>query len=305
MGRTQRAGKRSRWLREARAYACVRHPNIVPLHDAGEAGPWLYLVLEYVPGGSLKHQLETPYAPTDAARLLETIARAVAAVHSENLVHLDLKPSNILLDDGPESRGNRRLRGSVILASLTAGAIRIQLAGREPVSPARNAFVIAPSRSQVIETRSDPRLTSIGWRAAVYVLTGRPPFSAASVVETLEQVRNQEPVPPRRLVPQVPRDLETIGSSASRSILRAATLRPKPWPTTFAAGLIGAPFCAAGVAHRESLALESPGRQSHRSRQRSFWWCLSVSSLLYRSGGVPKAKPFAQERASVRRQTVW
>jgi serine/threonine protein kinase len=94
------AGSHSRrhWLREARAVSRVRHPNIVPLYDYGEADGCYYLVLEYIPGGSLKKRLEGPLPPRIAAGLMETIARAVGHIHEHGLFHLDLKPSNILLD---------------------------------------------------------------------------------------------------------------------------------------------------------------------------------------------------------------
>ncbi len=204
--------ERGRWLREARAYACVRHPNIVPLHDVGEAGPWLYLVLEYISGGSLKHRLETPYAPADAARLLETIARAVAAVHSGNLVHLDLKPSNILLDVGPEeSREQATPRVGDFGIAYRWSDPDLSLATQSQSGPLGTPSYMAPEQITGDRDAIGPPADIYGLGALLYhVLTGRPPFSAASVVETLEQVRSQEPVPPRRLVPQIPRDLETI-----------------------------------------------------------------------------------------------
>jgi eukaryotic-like serine/threonine-protein kinase len=206
------ARERGRWLREARAYACVRHPNIVLLHDAGESGPWLYLVLEYVPGGSLKHRLETPYAPTDGARLLETIARAVAAVHSANLVHLDLKPSNILLDvcpEKPREQATPRV-GDFGIAYRWCDPDR-SLPTESLSGPLGTPSYMAPEQIKGDRDAIGPPADIYGLGALLYhVLTGRPPFSAASVVETLEQVRNQEPAPPRRLNPQVPRDLETI-----------------------------------------------------------------------------------------------
>ena len=85
----------------------MRHPNVVPLYDVGEADGWLYLVLELVPDGTLEQRLKVPYAPGDAARLLETIARAVEVIHRAGLLHLDLKPSNILLDGSPEAPRER------------------------------------------------------------------------------------------------------------------------------------------------------------------------------------------------------
>ncbi len=95
--------ERKRWLAEARCVTRVRHPNIVQIHDAGEAGGWLYLVLEFVPGGSLKERLRGPVPPRAAAELMRPVAAAMTAVHTAGLLHLDLKPSNILLDSAPEA----------------------------------------------------------------------------------------------------------------------------------------------------------------------------------------------------------
>ncbi len=96
----RRAGPRERrqWLREAEAASLVRHPNVVTLHEVGEADDCFLLVLEYIPGGTLADRLSGPLAPSDAARLMETIARAVHHIHRHGQLHLDLKPSNILLD---------------------------------------------------------------------------------------------------------------------------------------------------------------------------------------------------------------
>ena len=69
---------------------------------SGEANGWLYLVLDLVPGGSLETRLENPYDARDAAKLLSSVARTVAAIHAAGILHLDLKPSNILLDGPPE-----------------------------------------------------------------------------------------------------------------------------------------------------------------------------------------------------------
>src|SRR5262249_21989404 len=87
---------------EARSFSLVKHDHVVRLYQVGEADGWLYLVLEFIPGGALEDRLEVPYAAGDAARLLETLADAVAAIHGAGLLHLDLKPSNILLDAAVE-----------------------------------------------------------------------------------------------------------------------------------------------------------------------------------------------------------
>ena len=79
----------------------MRHPNIVTLFEAGVTEDWFLLSLEYVPGGTLADRLSTPLAPRTAARLAETIARAVHHIHRSGLLHLDLKPSNILMDGDP------------------------------------------------------------------------------------------------------------------------------------------------------------------------------------------------------------
>jgi serine/threonine protein kinase len=90
----------TRWVREARSLSRVRHENVVRLYQVGEANGWLYLVIELVTGGPLRDRLDIPYAARDAARLVAIIAGAVGAIHREGILHLDLKPSNILLD-GP------------------------------------------------------------------------------------------------------------------------------------------------------------------------------------------------------------
>ena len=89
---------RKRWSDEARAFARVRHPGVVALYQAIDSGAWLYLVLEYVPGGTLKGLLSGPISSTASAALMAKVATAVDRIHQAGLVHLDLKPSNVLLE---------------------------------------------------------------------------------------------------------------------------------------------------------------------------------------------------------------
>jgi hypothetical protein len=202
----------ARWLREGRSFSLLRHENVVRLYDVGEADGWLYLVLEYVPGGTLHERLDVPYAAREAARLLEAIAGAVEAIHRAGLLHLDLKPSNILIDAAPgtpRERATPRV-GDFGLAyswddpDATANAVG-------PIGPIGTPRYMAPEQLWAGRDRLGPAADVHGLGALFYhVLTGRPPFVAPSVAETLEQVRSQDPVPPRRLNPAIPRDLETI-----------------------------------------------------------------------------------------------
>ena len=105
----------------------------MPLYDYGEADGWFFLVLEYVPGGTLKQRLAEPLPPRVAAGLMETIARAVGYIHGRGLLHLDLKPSNILLDceeNGPWDRVTPRISDfGLALSNDDAGASETSLAG--------------------------------------------------------------------------------------------------------------------------------------------------------------------------------
>jgi tetratricopeptide (TPR) repeat protein len=201
---------RRRWLREARAVSSVRHPNIVPLYNYGEADEWFFLVLEYVPGGTLRKRLAEPLPPRVAAGLMETIARAVGYIHGRGLFHLDLKPSNILLDgaeDGPWDLATPRISDfGLAISNDDAGHSETSLAGIRGTPSYMAPEQAAASRAGVGASADIHALGAILYE----LLTGRPPFQGTSTLETLDQVRSQNPVPPRRLNPKIPRDLETI-----------------------------------------------------------------------------------------------
>src|SRR5437764_382918 len=96
----------ARFRAEAAALARLQHPNIVQIHDVGEAAGRPYFVLEFVAGGSLAQYLRgTPQPARQAARFVDTLARAVHAAHAGGVIHRDLKPANILLGDDRECEG--------------------------------------------------------------------------------------------------------------------------------------------------------------------------------------------------------
>jgi serine/threonine-protein kinase len=191
-----------RFLNEARAVAHLRHPGIVQIFDVGETGGLPYFSLEFVEGGGLDRRIAgKPQDPRWSAGMVEELARAMQAAHQSGIIHRDLKPANILMlgeepkitDFGLAKRletDSRQTRSGTIMGTPNY------------MSPEQ-----AWGRNSQIGPASD--LYSLG--AILYeLLTGRPPFTGTTLLETLEQVRTQEPVPPTRLQPKVPIDLETI-----------------------------------------------------------------------------------------------
>ncbi len=192
-----------RFRTEAETVARLQHPNIVLIHEVGECDGLPFFTLEYCAGGSLARKLDgTPLPPRDAARLVETLARALAAAHEKHIVHRDLKPQNVLLTED----GTPKVSDFGLAKQLDSGAQQTQ----------SGAVVGTPSYMAPEQARGD--LKAVGPLADVYALgavlyeclTGRPPFIAATALETLAQVVADDPVPLRRLQPRTPRDLETI-----------------------------------------------------------------------------------------------
>ncbi len=196
----------ARFRTEAEAIARLQHPNIVQIHEVGEHGGLPYFSLEFCAGGSLEKKLAgTPLPPKEAAALVETLARAMQAAHEKGVIHRDLKPANVLLaEDGTPKITDFGLAKKVGEVGQTAsGAVMgtpsymaPEQAGYKPDAPAR---VIGPAAD----------VYALG--AILYeCLTGRPPFKAATAVDTIMQVVMDEPVPPAQLQTKTPRDLETI-----------------------------------------------------------------------------------------------
>jgi len=210
------ARERDQWLREAHSVARVRDPRVVQIHDVGEANGCLYLVLEYVPGGSLKDRLDGPLPAIASASLAEKISGGVAAVHRAGLLHLDLKPSNILLDSDPGTPWETTLPKvadfGIARDTDDSGMTRTTLRG-----PWGTPSYMAPEQVESDRLAIGPASDVYALGSILYeLLTGRPPFRAASLAETMDQIRHQDPAPPRRLNPGIPQDLETICTTCLR-----------------------------------------------------------------------------------------
>jgi serine/threonine-protein kinase len=195
--------ERARFQREAEAVAGLRHTNIVQVYDAGEHDGRPYLTMEIVPGGSLAEKLAgVPQPAREAATLVATLAEAVWAAHQGGIVHRDLKPANVLLT----AEGVPKI-SDFGLARRLEGGDRLTQSGALLGTPSYMAPEQARGRTQALGPPVD--IYALG--AILYeLLTGRPPFRGETAADTVFQVLSQDPVPPARLNPRVPRDLETI-----------------------------------------------------------------------------------------------
>ncbi len=208
---------------EAEALARLHNPYIVPVYDIGECDGRPYFTMAYIAGPNLAQVLDgRPQEARTAAQLIEGLARAIHAAHQCGIIHRDLKPANVLLELRPDSssavRGLAGRRTAILgeyepritdfgLAKDQSSDRRLTLSGTALGTPC----YMAPE-----QVRSRPG--GVGPAADVYalgsilyeMLTGRPPFDAASPAETITQLLLDAPLSPSRLQPRLPRDLVTI-----------------------------------------------------------------------------------------------
>ncbi len=191
-----------RFRAEAQAAACLDHPGIVPVYEVGEHNGLHYFTMAFIEGESLADRLRD--GPLDcrlAARLVRDLAAAIEYAHSQGIVHRDLKPANILID-GP---GHAKLT-DFGLAKRVQGAGELTGTGQILGTPT----YMSPEQAQGVgDVTAASDIYGLG--ALLFALaTGRPPFQAATPLETIAQVVAAEPPRLRALNPSVPRDLETI-----------------------------------------------------------------------------------------------
>ncbi|HVK15313.1 MAG TPA: serine/threonine-protein kinase, partial [Fimbriiglobus sp.] len=195
---------RRRFRAEAAAVAAVQHPGIVQVYEVGACDDRPFFALEYCPGGSLMQRLAgSPLPPHDSAAVVVQVARAVHAAHAKGIVHRDLKPGNILFAaDGTVKVTDfglaRRCDVDADTALTRTGAVMGTPSYMAP-EQARGSRAVGPAAD----------VYALG--AVLYeCLTGRPPFLAATALDTVLHAVHDDPVSPTRLQPKVPRDLETV-----------------------------------------------------------------------------------------------
>ena len=197
------ATDQGRFRAEAQAAAGLAHPHIVPVFQVGEHDAQAFFCMKYVAGFTLAGRIAAgPLPQRHAAAYLAAIAHAVEHAHEHGILHRDLKPSNILIDEDDQP-----LVTDFGLAKRVEGGASLTGTGRDRWHA---ELSMAPE-----QTEGKPRQAAASdvyaLGAILYeMLTGRPPFLAASVVETLLLIRSEEPVRPRLLNPQIDTDLEII-----------------------------------------------------------------------------------------------
>ncbi|MGA2659930.1 MAG: serine/threonine-protein kinase [Verrucomicrobiota bacterium] len=209
----------NRFHAEAEAVASLQHPNIVAIHEVGVHEGLRYFSMDYVEGQSLAALAgQKPLPPERAARYVRQMAQAIHYAHQRGILHRDLKPSNVVIDqlDQPRITDFGLAKRFVVPPSGGSPDEGRAKAGTSNELTLSGQVLGAPSfmpPEQAAGKRGEVGVPSdvYGLGATLYtLLTGRPPFLADSLPETLREVQTREPTPPRQLIPGVPRDLETI-----------------------------------------------------------------------------------------------
>jgi len=246
---------RERFLREARVAAGLHHPNLVAVYDAGEAGDQLYLVMEYVRGSPL----DATGGPRRIAEILSKAARALHEAHRVGVVHRDVKPQNILVDE----RGDPHVVDFGLAYVPQAGALT------RTGAPVGTPIYMAPEQVTGDTRRITGRTDVFALGAVLYeMLTGRVPHPGRTVPEVYHEITTGDPIPPRKINAQLPADLESICLKALEKDPELRYESAAAMGEDLASWLDGAPVAAssAGV-----------GRAVRRVRRHALKWVLGAA----------------------------
>ena len=192
---------RRRFQREALSATSLAHPNIVNIFDVGEEGSLHYLVMEYVPGKTLKEYIieHSPVAPERAVEIMEQITSALAHAHQNQIVHRDIKPQNILMDN----EGNVKITDFGIAMALSATSYT------QTNSVLGTVHYLSPEQARGGTANKKSDIYSLGI-VMFELLTGRLPFSGESAVSIALKHLQSETPSLREIVPTLPQSLENV-----------------------------------------------------------------------------------------------
>lgn len=202
----------SRFEREAKAIARLEYPHILPIYDFGQEEDMPYIVMRYIPEGmTLRDIMDGPIEVKTAVTLVIQMGRALDYAHRRGVIHLDVKPTNILLDEEgwaflSDFGLSRVMQHSALLMTRTG----VRMGTPKYMSPEQGQGAPLDGRSDVY---------SLG--VVLYeLLTGRVPFDGETPLDVIEKHLSEYPIPPRQIVSSIPRDVERV-------ILKALAKRPK------------------------------------------------------------------------------
>lgn len=241
----------ARFHLEAALAAGLRHPNLVQVHEILQIGPTPVLVMELVEGVDLGQAVRAGVlSPEEVPRILAEVCDGIAYAHAHGVIHRDIKPSNILLD--PDGTPKVTDFG---LALRTPGPAM----GRSPASLDEGGVVGSPAYMAPEQTTG--KAADLGTRTDIYALgatlyfclTAQPPATGRTVDEIVDRVRNEDPVPPRRLNPRVTRDIEAICLRALSKVPDARYPSARELARDLRHALAGLPVTARRYGPREVL----------------------------------------------------
>jgi eukaryotic-like serine/threonine-protein kinase len=283
-----RADIRQRFLREAETAAQLNHPNIVPIYTVEERDNLVYFVMAYIKGDNLGQRLQQhgPIAPVEVRRILREVADALSYAHNRNVIHRDIKPDNIIID---EETGRAMVTDFGIARALTdSGDSRLTATGMAIGTPA----YMSPEQSagdSAIDGRSD--LYSLGV-VGYQMLCGQPPFVANNTPSMLVKHLSERPIPVDERWPDLPQDL-------SRAVMMCLEKDPAdrfPNAAAFALALDGGSMPT--LATRASAAASTAGtRASTRERQ--------ITEPLRDRYTPPTLSPYAPTQPSAEEMSRW
>lgn len=192
-----------RFEQEAKSLARLKHPHIVAIHEVGQSDGCVYFTMDLVEGRPLSELVaERQVTPTEAVRLLRQVTSAIAYTHGHGVIHRDLKPANILVD-----QEGRAYVVDFGLARDLKGPDELTRTGQV----IGTANYMSPEQARGDKARIGEATDVYALGAVLYeCLTGKPPFHGKGLAELMSAILNEDPLPPTKVDPRVPKALETI-----------------------------------------------------------------------------------------------